>query len=58
MSKKSRIYTKEFKKESVRLIVEVGRRISELSRELGISASLLRNWVRPVSYTHLRAHET
>ena len=46
MSKKRRIYTKEFKKESVRLIVEEGRRISELSRELGISASLLRNWVR------------
>ena len=46
MSKKRRIYTKEFKKESVRLIVEEGRRISKLSRELGISASLLRNWVR------------
>ena len=28
------------------LIVEEGRRISELSRELGASANLLRNWVR------------
>ncbi len=30
----------------VRLIVEEGRRSSELSRELGISASLLRNWIK------------
>ena len=46
MSKKRRIYTKEFKKESVRLMVEEGRRISGLSRDLGVGASLLRNWVR------------
>ena len=46
MSKKRRIYPKELKKESVRLIVEEGRRSSELSRELGISASLLRNWIK------------
>ncbi len=44
MSKKRRIYTKEFKKESVRLIVEEGRRISELSRELGTAQSLLHRW--------------
>jgi transposase-like protein len=46
MSKKRRIYPKELKKESVRLIVEEGRRSSELSRELGISAGLLRNWIK------------
>jgi transposase len=45
MSEKRRIYTKEFKNESVRLIVKDGRRVSELSRELGVSAGLLRNWV-------------
>jgi transposase-like protein len=46
MSKKRRIYPKELKKESVRLIIEEGRRSSELSHELGISASLLRNWIK------------
>jgi transposase len=37
---------KQFKLESVRLIVEEGRRISGLSRELGVSENLLRNWKR------------
>ena len=47
MSKKTQNFIrKNLKKGSVRLIVEEGRRISELSRELGISASLLRNGVR------------
>ena len=32
-----------------------GRPIKEVSRELGISAEKI---VKPVSYTHLRAHET
>ena len=44
MSKKRRIYTKEFKKESVRLIVEEGRPISEVARELGTAQSLLHRW--------------
>jgi len=44
MGKKLRQYTKEFKVETVRLIVEEGRRISEVSRELGIAENLLRRW--------------
>jgi len=44
MGKKRNQYTKEFKIEAVRLIVEEGRRISELSRELGVSENLLRSW--------------
>ena len=46
MVEKRRRFTKEFKIEAVRLIVEEGRRISELSRELGVSENLLRNWKR------------
>ena len=46
MVEKRRRFAKEFKLESVRLIVEEGRRISELSRELGVSENLLRNWKR------------
>ena len=44
MGKKRNQYTKEFKVEAVRLIVEEGRRISEVSRELGISEALLGCW--------------
>ena len=44
MRKKRRQYTKEFKIEAVRLIVEEGRRISEVARGLGISENLLHRW--------------
>ena len=44
MGKNRRQYTKEFKTEAVRLIVEVGRRISEVARELGIAENLLHHW--------------
>ena len=44
MVKKRSRYTKEFKIEAVRLLVEEGRRISELSRELGVGENLLRCW--------------
>ena len=44
MGEKRRKYTKEFKIEAVRLIVEEGRRFSELSRELGVGENLLRCW--------------
>ncbi len=44
MRKKRNQYTKEYKIEAVRLIVEEGRRISELSRELGVGENLLSRW--------------
>ena len=44
MGKKGRQYTKEFKIEAVRLIVEEGRPISEVARELGTAQSLLHRW--------------
>ncbi len=46
MGMKRRQFTKEFKIEAVRLIVEEGRRISELSRELGVGENLLSRWKR------------
>ncbi|MGE5411382.1 MAG: transposase [Clostridiales bacterium] len=36
-SKNRRVYDREFKKEAVRLVVENGRSISEVSEELGIT---------------------
>ena len=44
MGKKRRQYTKEFKIEAVRLIVEEGGPISEVARELGIGENLLHRW--------------
>jgi transposase len=44
MGKKRRRFTKEFKTEAVRLIIEEGRRISELARELGVGENLLSRW--------------
>lgn len=44
MGKNRRQFSKEFKVEAVRLIIEEGRRISELARELGIAESLLGRW--------------
>ena len=44
MGKKRTQYTKEYKVEAVRLIVEEGRPISELARELGTGQSLLHRW--------------
>ena len=42
--KKRRQYTKEFKIEAVRLIIEEGRPISDVARELGTAQSLLHRW--------------
>ena len=44
MGKKRSPYTKEYKVEAVRLIVEEGRPISEVARELGVAQSLLHRW--------------
>ncbi len=44
MGKKRSQYTKEYKIETVRLIVEEGRPISEVARELGVAQSLLHRW--------------
>ena len=44
MGKKRNQYTKEYKVEAVRLMIEEGRHISELSRELGTAQSLLHRW--------------
>lgn len=44
MSRKRRTFTQEFKAEAVRLVHE-GREIAAVSREIGVRADTLRNWV-------------
>ena len=41
-----RRFDKEFKLEAVKLVVEEGRTVAEVSRNLGIHANLLHNWKR------------
>ena len=44
MSKARRHFSPEFKIEAVRQVVEGGRSMTQVSRELGIDRSMLRRW--------------
>jgi len=44
MTKSRRKYTREFKLEAVKLIVEQGRTVSDVADSLGINRSLLQRW--------------
>lgn len=46
MKRKRRKFTKEFKKEAVKFVLDEGYPISEASRNLGIHANLLGRWKR------------
>ena len=46
MTRKRRKFTKEFKLETVKLIKEGPRSISEVVRDLDLTESSVRNWVR------------
>jgi transposase len=44
--RKRRAFTNEFKAETVRLIRESGKSIAVVARELGLTESAVRAWVR------------
>ena len=44
LAKKRRSYTKEFKVESVRLVIDQGRTIADVAKSLGIAESVLSQW--------------
>ncbi len=46
MGKPRKKYTREFKLEAVRLVVEQGHPATEVARDLGINDSLLHQWKR------------
>ncbi len=48
MKKARRSYTREFKIEAVRQVVEQNRTVAEVARELGIGAGLLGLWKQQV----------
>jgi transposase len=44
--KEKRIFSREFKEGAVRLVVEDGRKVSEVARDLDIGSNLLHRWKR------------
>jgi transposase len=46
MKRKRRKFTKGFKEEAVKLVLDEGYQISEVSRNFGIHAKLLGRWKR------------
>lgn len=44
--KEKRTFSREFKEGAVRLVVEEGRKASEVARDLGIGSNLLHRWKR------------
>ncbi|MFE0733239.1 transposase [Streptomyces antibioticus] len=45
-SNRSRRYSEEFKREAVALVRSSGKTVTEVAREIGVSAEGLRNWVK------------
>jgi len=46
MGSQRRVFTPEFKDEAVKLVVNTGRPVAVVARELGIVAQTLGNWVK------------
>lgn len=44
--KKRRIYSAEFKRDSVKLVIEGGRRAREVAKGLGINENVLYRWLK------------
>ena len=43
---KRRVFTKEFKEEACKLVIEEKQKISETARDLGIGQGMLGQWVK------------
>ena len=49
MGDRRRRFKREFKLEAVRMVVEGGRRVSEVARDLGLRPDMLRRWQRELA---------
>jgi len=48
MAKRRRKFTKEYKREVVKLVRDSGKGVTAMSRELGIGLTVLRGWIAMV----------
>lgn len=58
---KGQTFTQEFRDEALRLIVTSGKPVTQIARELGISANTLYGWQQHARYGHVvpvAEHET
>ena len=53
MAQMRRRFSPEFKEEAARMVVESGRAIAEVARELGLNETTLGNWVGTYRGEHL-----
>jgi transposase len=54
-SKPRRQFTPEQKAEAVRIVTQSGKPISQIAREMGLTESALRNWVKQAQIDQLAA---
>lgn len=52
MAKKRGRFTPEFREEAARMVVESGRGIAEVAREIGVGETTLGNWVKAYRDAH------
>ena len=57
MTGKRRRFTAEFKEEAVRLVLNSGRPLAHVARELGVHENTLQNWKRVVASVGEKAAE-
>lgn len=55
MTRMRKKYSKEYKEQAVKLVIETGRPIAQVARELGLNEGTLGNWVN--AYRAAHAHE-
>ncbi|WP_372442334.1 IS3 family transposase [Tenggerimyces flavus] len=53
MARRKGTFTPEFREEAARLVVESGRRIADVAREIGVGETTLGNWVKAYRETHV-----
>lgn len=53
MSSSRKNYTKEFKEEAVKLVIETSRPAAHVARELGVNEGTLTNWVNLYRRDHV-----
>jgi transposase-like protein len=57
MSKGYRKYSREFREELVRLVIDTSRAITGVAREYGVHDTMLGNWVREYKEKHGNAED-